>query len=85
MLFDAAGEYILTCGEKHVRVLHNVTGYKTRLHIAKSKLNVPGNSQATKERLQKTIEESENFLSSFSEWTDYFCYFIFIFTKIYIF
>lgn len=67
VLFDAAGEYILTCGEKHVRVLHNVTGYKTRLHIAKSKLNIPGNSKATKERLQQTIEESEKFLAGFSE------------------
>lgn len=67
VLFDAAGAYILTAGDKHVRIFHNVTGHKTRLHSAKTKLNQSGNSQATKERLQKTIETSEAFLANFSE------------------
>lgn len=66
-MFDAAGEYILTAGDKHVRIFHNVTGYKASILAAKNKLQASGNSSATKERLQNTIQEAEAFLKSIGE------------------
>ncbi|BES95833.1 WD domain, G-beta repeat [Nesidiocoris tenuis] len=64
VLFDAAGEYVLTAGDRHVRVFHNVTGHKTNIQVWKSKLNESGVSLATKERLSKNIAEAEAFLKS---------------------
>ena len=34
LLFDNAGRYVLTAGDKHVRVLHNVPGLKTAVQVS---------------------------------------------------
>ncbi|KAK9512844.1 hypothetical protein O3M35_001171 [Rhynocoris fuscipes] len=70
LAFDAAGEYILTAGDKHVRIFHNVTGYKAAILASKMKLQSSGNSSATKERLEKTIEEAQAFLQSIESKTE---------------
>jgi mRNA-capping enzyme len=33
LLFDNAGKYVLTAGDKHVRVFHNVPGLKTAVQV----------------------------------------------------
>lgn len=62
VMFDALGRYVLTCGDKHVRVFHNVTGYRCGVLTARERLRENPTS-ATKERLEKYIVDSEIFLA----------------------
>nr|CAI5860222.1 unnamed protein product [Callosobruchus analis] len=63
ILFDSTGKYILTAGEKQIRVFHNVTGYRCAIEMAKLKLK-DHQTSATKERLEKLIKESQEFLNN---------------------
>jgi len=63
IMFDSLGKYVLTSGDKHIRVFHNVTGYKTAITSARDKLKKPQTS-ATKERLEKLIVDNEAFLKT---------------------
>jgi len=65
-LFDSLGKYILTAGEKHVRVFHNVTGYRTTIASLQAKIRKPVSS-AQKERMEEQIQEAESFLKSIGE------------------
>jgi len=65
-LFDSLGKYVLTGGEKHVRVFHNVTGYRTSIASIQSKIRQPASS-AQKERMEQQIQEAESFLQSIGE------------------
>ncbi|XP_012282453.1 transducin beta-like protein 2 isoform X3 [Orussus abietinus] len=64
--FNAIGQYILVAGDKHVKILHNVPGYRATIESAKKKLKQKQTS-ATKERLLKSIADCENFLTSLQE------------------
>lgn len=66
LLFDSLGKYVLTGGEKHVRVFHNVTGYRTSIASIQSKIRQPASS-AQKERMEQQIREAELFLNSIGE------------------
>jgi hypothetical protein len=33
LLFENGGKYVLTAGDKHVRVFHNVPGLKTAVQV----------------------------------------------------
>ncbi|XP_049803966.1 uncharacterized protein LOC126241467 isoform X2 [Schistocerca nitens] len=66
VLFDSLGKYVLTAGERHVRVFHNVTGYRTFIAATKEKFR-QSVSSAQKERMTKQIEEAEVFLKSIGE------------------
>ncbi|XP_046384384.1 transducin beta-like protein 2 [Ischnura elegans] len=61
VLFDAAGKYVLTTGDKHVHVFHNVIGQKELLASARMNLRSAGTS-AMRERLEAQIASSEAFL-----------------------
>jgi WD40 repeat protein len=63
VLFDAMGKYLLTTGDRFVRVFHNVTGYRCSVETAKDKLK-QSQTSATKERLLKMIEDCEAFLET---------------------
>lgn len=63
VMFDASGKYVLTSGGRHIRVFHNVTGYKATIASCKLKLKQTQTS-ATKERLEKLIKDSEAFLKT---------------------
>lgn len=63
--FDPLAKYLLTTGDRHVRIYHNITGYKVANAVAKSKLNASNQSAATRERLEKLIAENEQFLAKF--------------------
>ncbi|GJQ80910.1 putative cellular response to glucose starvation [Trypoxylus dichotomus] len=63
ILFDSLGKYIFTAGDKHIRVFHNVTGYRCAITTANNKLK-QNQTSATKERLQKLIADSESFLQT---------------------
>ena len=57
------GKYVLTSGDKYVRVFHNVTGYRCSIATAKDKLKQQQTS-ATKERLEKIVADCEAFLKT---------------------
>lgn len=63
LMFDGLGHYLFAAGPRTVHIFHNVTGYKTNIHIAKEKLKEKQTS-ATKERLEKQIEDCEHFLKN---------------------
>jgi mRNA-capping enzyme len=65
-LFDSLGKYVLTGGEKHVRVFHNVTGYRTTIASIQAKIR-HHISSAQKERMEQQIQEAESFLKSIGE------------------
>lgn len=63
VMFDSSGKYLLTSGDKHIRVFHNVTGLRCDIADAKEKLK-QSQTSATKERLQQIIKDGETFLDS---------------------
>ncbi|XP_012150928.1 transducin beta-like protein 2 isoform X4 [Megachile rotundata] len=66
LAFDAVGEYILVAGDRHIKVFRNVTGYRVAIESAKRKLTQRQTS-ATKERLEKLIEDNKKFLQAMGE------------------
>ncbi|XP_038209839.1 transducin beta-like protein 2 isoform X3 [Zerene cesonia] len=64
--FDASGKYLFVCGERIVRVLHNVCGYFTTIATCTRLLGAKQTS-ATVERLNKTIQECRATLAKFNK------------------
>ncbi|XP_035690805.1 transducin beta-like protein 2 isoform X1 [Branchiostoma floridae] len=61
--FDLGSKYLVSAGDKHVRVLHNTVGYRALLHDLQHKLKTT-QSTAYKERLKEQIKETEDALKS---------------------
>ncbi|XP_061716088.1 transducin beta-like protein 2 isoform X2 [Cydia pomonella] len=66
MKFDASGKYLFVCGEKVVRILHNVCGYQTTIDSC-TRLLATRQTSATTERLNKTIQECKQTLAKFGK------------------
>lgn len=66
LAFDAAGEYVLVAGDRHIKVFSNITGYRVAIESAKRKLTQRQTS-ATKERLEKLVEDNRKFLKTMGE------------------
>ncbi|XP_043521936.1 transducin beta-like protein 2 [Frieseomelitta varia] len=66
LTFDAMGEYILVAGDRHIKVFQNITGYRVAIESATRKLTQKQTS-ATKERLEKLIEDNRKFLQAMGE------------------
>ncbi|KAL0838856.1 hypothetical protein ABMA28_016884 [Loxostege sticticalis] len=66
MKFDASGKYLFVCGDRAVRVFHNVCGYYTTIGSCTRLLGAKQTS-ATVERLKKTIEECKETLAKFGK------------------
>ncbi|XP_063383996.1 transducin beta-like protein 2 isoform X2 [Cydia fagiglandana] len=66
MKFDASGKYLFVCGEKAVRILHNVCGYQTTVDSC-TRLLATRQTSATTERLNKTIQECKETLAKFGK------------------
>lgn len=66
LAFDAAGEYVLAAGDKHIKIFRNITGYRVAIDSAKRKL-AQRQTSATKERLEKLIVDNRNFLEKMGE------------------
>ncbi|WAR01716.1 TBL2-like protein [Mya arenaria] len=56
--FDNSGKYVLSAGDKHVYVLHNITGYKATIEELVS-LETKANGQAMKERIRSQITDAQ--------------------------
>uniref|UniRef100_A0A1E1WND9 Transducin beta-like protein 2 n=1 Tax=Pectinophora gossypiella TaxID=13191 RepID=A0A1E1WND9_PECGO len=66
MKFDASGKYLFVCGDRVVRVLHNVCGYYTTIASC-GRLLGQKQTSATIERLNKTIKECKDTLATFGK------------------
>ncbi|XP_043269119.1 transducin beta-like protein 2 [Venturia canescens] len=66
LAFDAAGNFVLVAGDKHIKIFHNVTGYRAAIDSANRKLEHRQTS-ATKERLEETIAKCKTFLAEIGE------------------
>ncbi|XP_023345836.1 transducin beta-like protein 2 [Eurytemora carolleeae] len=64
VLFDAAGKYVLTTGDKHVRVFHNVPGHRTSIQALKETLKRNMSNASAKTRIEQQITDAENTLNN---------------------
>lgn len=60
-----AGRYLLVAGDKVVRVMHNVTGFRVASELARKRLAGSGINSATRDRLQAQIDENEKSLAQY--------------------
>jgi len=63
MLFDPTSRYLLTTGDRHIHILHNVPGCHVNIQIMQEKLAKTTNP-TLKERLREQVKELEAFVSS---------------------
>lgn len=64
--FDALGKYVLVSGDKHIKIFHNITGYRAAITSAKNKLKQTRTS-ATIGRLESIIDDARIFLKDMGE------------------
>jgi len=64
VVFSASGEQVLTSGDKHVRVFHNVPGIKMQIEELQVSLKKNLSNTAAKERIEKQINDAEATLKS---------------------
>ncbi|XP_070571876.1 transducin beta-like protein 2 [Ptychodera flava] len=57
LAFSPSSKYLVTCGDRHIRVFHNVAGYKAIIADMEDKKRKSSTSQAMKERLDVMIKE----------------------------
>jgi len=60
--FDISGKYVLTTGDKFIRVFHNALNYKEKIRTLEISLKSAKN-QALKERLTKQLSDCKNSLN----------------------
>ena len=63
LIFDKESKWLLTAGDKHIRVFHNVPGYKIKLEELERKYKAATNS-SMRERLSQQISQTEDLLKS---------------------
>ena len=63
--FDQLGKYLITAGDRFVRVFHNIPGYKVTLELAEQKLKQTKTS-AMRDRIEAQIDECNEFLNKFN-------------------
>lgn len=66
MRIDSTGKLVLTAGDRHVRVFHNMAHYMATAEVCAAKLQQSGQSAATKERLADLVASSKAFLAEHS-------------------
>jgi len=64
VVFSAGSDIVLTSGDKHVRVFHNVPGIKIQIQALKVALQKNMTNSAAKERIEKQIKEAEDTLKA---------------------
>lgn len=66
LIFDPLNKYFLTAGDRHIRVFHNVTGYRVTIEETKKKLK-QSKTETTVKRLEQLIVDCEEFLTKIKE------------------
>ncbi|XP_067393847.1 transducin beta-like protein 2 [Emydura macquarii macquarii] len=63
LAFDINSRYLVSCGDRAIRVFHNTAGYRAVVEEMKGMLKKAAN-EATRERLQQQITDAQNALDS---------------------
>ncbi|XP_039363399.1 transducin beta-like protein 2 [Mauremys reevesii] len=63
LAFDINSRYLVSCGDRAIRVFHNTAGYRAVVEEMKGMLKKT-TSEATRERLQQQITDAQNALDS---------------------
>ncbi|XP_032625853.1 transducin beta-like protein 2 isoform X1 [Chelonoidis abingdonii] len=63
LVFDINSRYLVSCGDRAIRVFHNTAGYRAVVEEMKGMLKKTTN-EATRERLQQQITDAQNALDS---------------------
>ncbi|XP_065274374.1 transducin beta-like protein 2 [Emys orbicularis] len=63
LAFDINSRYLVSCGDRAIRVFHNTAGYRAVVEEMKGMLKKTTN-EATRERLQQQITDAQNALDS---------------------
>jgi len=61
--FDSSSKYVLTAGDKHVRVFHNVPGHRSTVKDLQVALKKQSSNTAARERIENQIREAEEALA----------------------
>ncbi|XP_039267614.2 transducin beta-like protein 2 [Styela clava] len=56
LAFDIGGKFVISAGDRHVRVFHNILGYKESIEVLRETLRKHPPSSATRERLETQIK-----------------------------
>lgn len=64
--FDKEGRWLISSGDKHLRVFHNVPGFREKVMDLMTKLK-SANTESLKERLKNQIEEVRRHLKSLGD------------------
>ncbi len=64
--FDKESRWVVTSGDRHIRVFHNVPGFKLKLVELRSKLP-KASTAGMRERLEQQIAETEETLKRLNE------------------
>jgi len=59
MLFDSSSAFLLTSGDKHIRVFHNVPGKMIQIEELKAQLKKNLSNSTAKERIEGLIKDAE--------------------------
>ncbi|NXG14353.1 TBL2 protein, partial [Grallaria varia] len=63
LAFDPSGRYLVSCGDRTLRVFHNTTGHRAALEEAKALLRRAA-SRATRERLEQQVSSARKALAA---------------------
>jgi len=61
--FDNESKYVLTAGDKHVRVFHNVPGHRIAVQDLQATLKKQSSNSAARDRIEAQIQQAEEALS----------------------
>ncbi|XP_063396087.1 transducin beta-like protein 2 [Mytilus trossulus] len=61
--FDLSNKYLVSSGDKHIVILHNITGYRATISDLESS-EIKATTQAQKERVRQQIAEARSSLES---------------------
>ncbi|KFM56868.1 Transducin beta-like protein 2, partial [Stegodyphus mimosarum] len=66
LLFSPDGQYLIVAAGKHIRIFHNIPGYKNKI-LGYEEAKKSATNATMKERLQSQIEEAKDILRNFGE------------------
>jgi len=67
VVFDSNSKYVLTAGDKHIRVFHNVPGLRIAVQDLETTLKKQSSNSAAKERIETQIKEAQETLAKILE------------------
>ena len=65
MSFDPSGKYLVTCGDKQIKVIHNIVGYRTIIQDLEEKVVSARGSMRT--RIEEQINDAKKTLKELSK------------------